>query len=212
MDKSYWEKYYREHKRPAVPSRFAAFVLKEHLRPEMRLIELGCGNGRDSVFFAHNGVSVCAVDQVEKEIQFLNDKCAHKNLKFVVGDFTRLSPCDTFDCVYSRFTLHSVSEEDELRVLRWVRNALGEGGLFCIEVRSTNDPKMQAGERISESENIVDGHYRRYIDLAVFSKKLEGLGFEVTYAEESTEFAPYKDEAPPVIRIVAVRNADGDRA
>jgi len=212
MDKIYWENYYKEHKRPAVPSRFAEFVLKNHLKPGFRLTELGCGNGRDSVFFAHNGISVYAVDQVETEIQFLNDKFTHKNLKFVVGDFARLSPCDKLDCVYSRFTLHSVSEEDELRVLRWAHSALGEGGLFCIEVRSTNDPKLQSGERISENENIVDGHYRRYINRAVFSKKLEGLGFEVIYTEESTGFAPYKDEAPPVIRIVAVRNADGDRA
>ena len=29
----------------------------------MKIIELGCGNGRDSFYFANNGLSVYSVDQ-----------------------------------------------------------------------------------------------------------------------------------------------------
>ncbi len=212
MDKQYWENYYQEHSFPAPPSLFAEFISREYVQSGMRMIELGCGNGRDSVFFARNGVLVRGIDQAETEIRFLNEKYARKNLEFVIGDFTQLVPSDTFDCIYSRFTLHSVSEEDELRVLNWARAVLNAGGLFCIEVRSVNDPKLQLGERVSENENIVDGHYRRYVDISAFSKKMISLGFEMVYAEESTDFAPYKDENPPVVRIVVAREGNKDCA
>jgi len=202
MDKTYWENYYKEHNRPAAPSLFAEAILKEYVSPGFRLVELGCGNGRDSVFFAQNGVIVCGVDQVDAEVKFLNDTYAHDQLGFVAGDFTRLDLGGAFDCVYSRFTLHSVSEEDELRVLEWAYHHLNDGGLFCIEVRSANDPKLQDGERVSKNENIVDGHYRRYVDLSAFTQKLTALSFELVSAEECVGFAPYGDEDPPVIRVV----------
>ncbi|MBI9020965.1 MAG: class I SAM-dependent methyltransferase [Verrucomicrobia bacterium] len=203
MDRTYWENYYKKHSFPAPPSLFAEFVSREHLNPGMHLIELGCGNGRDSVFFARNGVSVRGLDQVEAEIEFLNGKYAHENLEFVAGDFTRLVPSGTCDCVYSRFTLHSVSEEDELRVLKWAHSVLNERGLFCIEVRSVNDPKLQDGDRISPHENVVDGHYRRYFDLEKFKDRLIGHGLKIVFAEERTGFAPYGSEDPPVVRVVA---------
>jgi len=203
MDKTYWENYYRKHSRPDAPSLFAEFVLGHYLKPGARLIEMGCGNGRDSVFFAQNGISVCGVDQVDGEVAFLNDTYAQVGLSFMVGDFTRLNIEEVFDCVYSRFTLHSVSEEDEARVLGWAHKNLSAGGVLCVEIRSINDPKLQHGERISENENIVDGHYRRYVDLPKFRQKLIDLDFDIIFSEESPGFAPYKGEDPPVIRIVA---------
>lgn len=203
MDKAYWEHYYKEHAVPAAPSLFAEFVSTEYLEPGMRLIELGCGNGRDSVFFARKGVSVRAVDQVDEEIAFLNNSYAHEKLEFAIENFTKLKTDNIFDCVYSRFTLHSVPVEEELRVLEWANASLVEGGVFCVEVRSINDPKLQEGDRVSDCENIVDGHYRRYLDLHAFKERLLGLGFAVLFSEERTGFAPYGSEDPPVIRVVA---------
>lgn len=202
MDKSYWESYYKEHEKPSAPSRFAEFIAKEYLEPGMKLVELGCGNGRDSVFFAQHEIFVRGVDQAESEIRFLNSTYAHSFLEFIAADFTRLEADVLPDCIYSRFTLHSISEEDELRVLKWAKDSLAEGGILCVEVRSINDSKLQDGERISLCENIVDGHYRRYLKLAAVEKQLIQLGFEVVYAEESINFAPFGNENPPVIRVV----------
>jgi len=203
MDKTYWEHYYKKHAIPVAPSLFAEFISTEYLEPGMRLIDLGCGNGRDSVFFARGGVLVRGVDQVDEEITFLNNSYAHEQLEFAAENFTRLKTDNVFDCIYSRFTLHSVSEEDELRVLEWVSASLAEGGVFCVEVRSMNDPKLQEGERISDYENIVDGHYRRYFDRRTFKERLHERGFTIVFSEERTGFAPYGSEDPPVIRVVA---------
>jgi tRNA1(Val) A37 N6-methylase TrmN6 len=56
-----------------------------------KLIELGCGNGRYSVFFCKNNINVVAVDQVDSEIEFLNENYANENIEFVCDDFTNLA-------------------------------------------------------------------------------------------------------------------------
>ena len=50
-DTEYWNKYYEKNSAPVEPSLFAKYVAEE-LQPGKTLLELGCGNGRDSLFFS----------------------------------------------------------------------------------------------------------------------------------------------------------------
>lgn len=49
-NKEYWVGYYKKYPNPAEPSTFAKFCT-EYIQEGKKLIELGCGNGRDSVYF-----------------------------------------------------------------------------------------------------------------------------------------------------------------
>ena len=205
-DKEYWDNYYATHSKPAVASTFAEFIL-DKLEDGKNLIELGCGNGRDSLFFSKNGVKVVAVDQVESEINFLNENYSSENITFLTDDFTNLAKTShdiinetDFDYVYSRFTFHSINESKEERTLKWIAENLK--GLFFLEARSLNDPMFKQGENLSETENFTT-HYRRYMDLDKFAAKLESLGFEILFKIEDKDLAPYKDDNPYVIRIIA---------
>lgn len=208
-DKKYWTKYYSMHSKPIEQSRFAEFVL-DKLESGKTLIEFGCGNGRDSIYFSNNGINVVAVEQVCDEIKFLNENYANENIAFVCDDFTNLAETKSelikygkFDYVYSRFTFHSINEAKENRTLEWIKNNL-DGGLFFIEARSLNDPMFLKGEILSENENYTN-HYRRYMDLDKFTDKLESLGFEILFKIEDKDLAPYKDDNPYVIRVIAKR-------
>lgn len=200
-DKYYWEEYYKKNPNPVDPSTFAKFT-SGFLRPGKSLIELGCGNGRDSVFFANKGVRVTAVDQVETEMDYLNHKYSLYNLEFKADDFTNLNLDNTYDYIYSRFTLHSINEEAEYRVIKWISSQLNNKGLFFLEVRSINDPMFSKGERISNTENVTT-HYRRYLDFEETVNKLEKSGLNVIYQLESQGLSVYKDDDPMLIRIVA---------
>jgi ubiquinone/menaquinone biosynthesis C-methylase UbiE len=119
MDKNYWEEYYRARNAELKPSLFARYVFEQYCTSDTELIELGCGNGRDSVFFANGGLNVTAVDECESEIKFLNARYKHlENCTFLSADFSAMNDVEkTFDIVYSRFTLHSVSKEQERNTL-----------------------------------------------------------------------------------------------
>ena len=207
-DKKYWTEYYVENPEPTSPSSFAAFVLSK-LDKDKNLIELGCGNGRDSIYFAKNNLNVISVDQVQEEINYLNQNYKEDNLLFITEDFTNLSNTNSediistdFDYIYSRFTFHSINENKENKTLDWIKNNLKQGGYFFLEARSLNDLMFKQGRILSETENFTN-HYRRFMDLKKISFKLESRNFEIVYKIEDNDLAIYKNDNPYVIRIIA---------
>lgn len=210
-DKEYWKEYYTKNFMPAGPSSFAEFAL-EYLEEGNSLIELGCGNGRDSIYFFKNNIDVIGVDQVKHEVDYLNENYGDDSLLFLSDDFTNLSNAKIenkeiietkeIDYVYSRFTFHSINERKEDRALDWIEDTLNPGGLFLLEARSTKDPMYQQGRSLSETENFTD-HYRRYMDYDKILNKLKSKDFEIVFSIEDKDLAVYKDDNPYVIRIIA---------
>ena len=200
-DKEYWRKYYKKNYSPYKESDFAKFVL-QFLEKEKYLLELGCGNGRDSIFFSKNLINVLAVDQVSDEINFLNSNFSNERIKFICDDFTNLEILDNFDYIYSRFTIHSITESEEDRVLKWVFKHLYKNGLFFIESRSINDIMYNNGTKLSINENFTD-HYRRYMNKDKFISKLEYIGFKIRYSIEDKGLAVSEKEDPFIVRIIA---------
>jgi cyclopropane fatty-acyl-phospholipid synthase-like methyltransferase len=196
------ENYYKNNDKPFKPSPFAEFVLS-YIEKEKKLIELGCGNGRDSIYFAEQkDINILALDQAEAEIDFLNRNFNYDNLIFSSEDFTDLSIVEKFDYVYSRFTFHYISEEQENNVLKWIKSNLNKDGLFFIEARSIKDDLYRQGIQISATENITD-HYRRYMNLDLFIEKLKEVNLEVIYSVDSKDIAVHKGENSIIIRIIA---------
>lgn len=207
-DKKYWTEYYSKNSKPTDASTFAEFILPK-LDSNKNLIELGCGNARDSIYFAQNNLNVVAVDQVQEEIDYLNENHKEENILFVCDDFTNLVNTShdiinetDFDYIYSRFTFHSINEAKEDRTLDWIENNLDKEGYFLLEARSLNDPMFKQGKSLSDTENYTT-HYRRYMDLDKIIEKLESRNFEIIYNIEDNNLAVYKDDNPYVIRIIA---------
>ena len=207
-DKKYWTEYYSKNSKPTKASSFAEFILPK-LDENKNLIELGCGNGRDSIYFSQNNINVIAVDQVQEEINYLNENHYSENITFVCDDFTDLGntkkdliKSTDFDYIYSRFTFHSINEKKEDKTLDWITDNIKVGGYFLLEARSINDPMFKQGKNLSESENFTT-HYRRYMNLDTIIKKLESRNFKIIFKIEDNDLAVYKDDNPYVIRIIA---------
>ncbi|MGB0868775.1 MAG: class I SAM-dependent methyltransferase [Flavobacteriales bacterium] len=202
-DKAYWSQFYANQDQvPKKPSMFAEFLLtSNYIKENQNILELGCGNGRDSIYFAKNNLNVIAIDQCENTTKILNDI---NNITSYSADFTRLETMQDkdLDIIYSRFTMHSIDENGENDTLKWVFSNLKAGGLFCIEARTTKDPLCYKG--IDKGNNIWfhDNHHRRFIEADVFKGKLLQLGFEILFFEEDNGFATYKTEDPIVLRCV----------
>lgn len=203
-DTAYWNLFYASNPEIEHPSLFAEYVY-DQLDEGKTLLELGCGNGRDSIYFS-NKVDVTAIDASDKAISDLNEMYGERaGLRFLCDDFV----CTTalfqrqYDYCYSRFTIHAINEEQELNVISNVRHALKSNGLFFIEVRSVNDELYGKGKPAGKNAYIYNGHYRRFIVLEELKDHLVQNGFKIVYAEESRDFAPFGDSNPPIIRIIA---------
>ena len=49
--KNYWNKYYKLKLTPLAASSFAKYCWNNYLKKNRSILEIGCGNGRDSFFF-----------------------------------------------------------------------------------------------------------------------------------------------------------------
>ena len=201
MDKIYWNNYYKQHGKDKGISRhssFSQFCLDNFFTEKgMNIIELGSGNGRDAIFLAHHEHNVIAIDQsttaIDIEKQSLDLKVTQylhpKALDFIQEDYSQYEKIDVF---YSRFTIHSITKGDEELLLPNIYNALNSNGLFCIEVRTTQDPLCGVGEACGDNTFITDNHKRRFIDSKVFREQVKSLGFKELYFVEENNLSIYK--------------------
>lgn len=202
---AYWNQYYKNRVCPEEPSAFARYV-STLVEPGKRMVELGCGNGRDAVFFAARGLDVTAVDMSREAVAQLRRR-GIANAAFLCGDFvnSEIHRPESYDYAYSRFTIHSINRGQEQVLLNNLFRGLRPGGKLFIEVRGVNDPLFGKGKRVERNAYFYDNHYRRFIVLDELTDSLEQRGFRVEYAQERTGFAPYGNDDPPVIRVVAAK-------
>jgi bifunctional enzyme CysN/CysC len=204
---AYWNQYYKNDVCSRLPSPFAQYVATL-VEPGRQLLELGCGNGRDAVYLAGQGLRVTALDISPVAIEQLQAQ-AVPGAKFICADFVNsdIHTPGAYDYAYSRFTLHSINQNQEQLLLQRVFTGLRPGGKLFVEVRSVHDPLFGKGRQVEHNAWFYDNHYRRFIVLAELVAELERNGFLVEYAEEQRGFAPYGNDDPPVIRVVAVKPA-----
>eukprot|EP01086_Lenisia_limosa_P004848 TRINITY_DN20686_c0_g1_i1.p1 TRINITY_DN20686_c0_g1~~TRINITY_DN20686_c0_g1_i1.p1 ORF type:complete len:173 (+),score=48.62 TRINITY_DN20686_c0_g1_i1:26-544(+) len=136
---NYWSGYYATHN-IGDPSLFAQFV-SETVASSGRLLDIGCGTGRDSYHFAKSGCDVIAVDLAAEPKDAT--KCIFK--KGDMGKLEELNLENGFDTFYSRFSIHSVPEHIQAAMFKQAKELLKVGGVLCIEARSTKDPLYGVG-------------------------------------------------------------------
>lgn len=204
----YWDSYYQKRSAPIAPSSFALFCSENFLTNHCHVLEFGCGNGRDSFYFSKNH-RVTAIDESGVVVEANRVRALQEgmlSIDFIHGQFgTQLSGLPAqVDAVYSRFVIHAMPEDAEALALEesW-RLLKGKGRLF-LEFRTTLDPLMNKGERISETERKTD-HYRRFVDFSAFCNKVTNLGFSLDYTIEKRGLARFGNDDPVVGRIVAIK-------
>lgn len=203
-DSDFWNTFYKQKKTSiSKESLFARFVQK-YVQSGKTLVDIGCGNGRDSIYFNNHGLNVIGIDGSTAAFKLLQNKQT-ESLSFILGNFINDSRIfDTpIDYYYSRFTLHTINEASEDILLTNIFNNLQKGGFFFLEVRSINDEKFGQGIQVARNTFILDGHHRRFLVMNELLKKLIKLNFSIKYAEEEKGFAPFVNEDSPIIRIIA---------
>jgi len=204
----YWNTEYGRAKIPTIPSQFAAFVANELKSDEVNVVDIGCGNARDAVFFASLGKHVLGLDGSQTVIKDNIEKYYDKNteLNFNWLDLNDAVSSDFIlprkAVVYSRFFVHAIDEKAEVNFFKLLNNNLLDGQRIFLEFRTKYDANLQ---------KVADKHYRRYISVPDFSKKLNENGFQIEYSITGKGFAKYQSEDAHVCRIIAEKsiNCDG---
>lgn len=202
MQRYYWDNFYKKKKSPESETAFARFVYKKIKSLRFKIFDIGCGNGRDTIFFNKKKIQCIGLDK-SGEIIKKNKKTYNK----FANNFFKENFCNFFQkkinepfIVYSRFTWHSINYKDEKILLKFLKKNKNLIYLF-IEARTINDGIYGKGKKVGTHEYITS-HYRRFIDSKSLIKELSKF-FKILYFKESKNLAKFKKENPCVMRIMA---------
>lgn len=210
-----WDDFYRTHTF-ATESSFARFVRDYFGGRALKIVELGCGDGRDAAFFHRQGYSIVAMDRASRGIASAQRKIVDDGgaaLHFHVGDVgdpARLAeifadpilrgdgPESVPLILYLRFFLHAIPEETEAVLLKTALGSMPAGFFLAAEFRTDADAHLPKAEGV---------HFRRFIAPADMVRRLEKLGFTILHEEARFGLSVYKGEDPHLCRIVARRDS-----
>ena len=198
----YWKQFYRDNN-VTEGSPFAKFVANR-LPPQSTIVEIGCGTGRDAVFFAEHGHTVFGADRADEGVKRASAAASGRGVQahFSVVDasnrdelaaFVHNVPVSAQGVVYMRFFLHSIPLEVQELIFDEI-SRLPSGYLLALEFRTDKDALQP---------KVYGEHYRRYIAPSSVTGSLERRGFKIEFEEQGTGLSPFGDEDPHLARILA---------
>ena len=174
------------------PSDFAQICYRDFKKHRVkRLLELGCGQGRDAIFFASNGLDVHAIDSSKIAVENIYLKMREKNISLKLKHFEarRDLPFDNsyFDAIYSHMFYNMSFTDEELKFLfiessRVLRN----NGLLYFSVRSDIDVLYNKGKKIDSNIYEINGFQIRFFTKQQIKSFLSNH-FEINNIMESYE-------------------------
>ena len=108
----------------------------------LRVLDVGCGQGRDALFIARLGHAVVAVDASPNGIRALDEAATASGLRIeaVVADIRSYTPDGLFDVVLIDRTLHMLTRDDRLSTLQTLLAHVAPGGWIVIADEASNIP------------------------------------------------------------------------
>jgi SAM-dependent methyltransferase len=175
---------------PSAPARAAAEVFLEAGARD--LLELGAGQGRDSLHFARSGLRVEALDFAASGVATIREKARAAGLEHLLAavehDCGEVLPFAdaSFDACYSHMLYCMALPTPRLEALSAeVLRVLRPGGLQIYTVRSTADPDCGAGPSYGDDMCEANGFVVHYFSRDLVERLARGFDLlDVTEFEE----------------------------
>ena len=164
-------------------------ISRYHLHPEHSLLEIGCGEGRDSATVLENGFHLMATDISPEAINYCKKKMPDFESKFMVLDCLSSDLDMKFDFIYSIAVIHMlVLDEDRNGFYQFIHSHLKSDGIALIcsmgdgkyEMQSDISNAFEIQERKHESgKMMVAGTSCRMVSFSTFENELLRNGLKI---------------------------------
>jgi tellurite methyltransferase len=172
--------------------------LKETHPPSGEALDLGCGEGRNSLLLARYGYHVHAVDASSQGIQKLENYAHAQGVDTISGEVADVRTVQLathfYDAIVAVTILDHITEEEGKTVAQAIIDSLKPDGFVFIEAFTIHDPAANANrnedETISETASFVQ-HYFDEGELASWFSALEILKYEEIMKYDDSHGEPH---------------------
>lgn len=159
-------------------------ILKNKIPNDSKILDAGCGEGRNLIYFLNNGYEVYGIDQNPDAIRMLQFIIGsgyrdYPKDRFQVGDLSDLPySSGTFDYIVCSAVLHFAQSEDHFwQMMKELDRALTVDGILFI--RMTSDIGLQGHEQLPNGlYHLPDGSQRFLITEEMIQHLIEDWGYE----------------------------------
>ena len=177
---------------PSTPAKKALKIFKNN--KTNKIVELGAGLGRDSIYFAKNSIHVEALDYSQSGIKNINQKIIKNNLsnliKTKIFDVRKTLPFknNSIEGIYSHMLYCMALTTSDLESLnKEIHRILKPGGINIYTVRHTNDGDYKKGIHRGEDMYENDGFIVHFFSKNKIKSLLDGfINLETTSFEEGS--------------------------
>jgi SAM-dependent methyltransferase len=208
----YWANHYTHHALQ-YPSSFGEFVCSGALAGRS-VIDIGCGNGRDTLLFTGSRTCVIAIDSSDHAIRACDrlvksrprlasfrsicaDVLSEGVLEDAANDARKRARGGRIT-FYGRFLLHALNPDERKLFFDLLNKTSQKGDIAAFEFRSLEDEKLKKQHRYYGG--------RFFVDSGEITSNLLKNGWRVLVEASGTGFSPYYSEDPYLARVVAVRD------
>jgi SAM-dependent methyltransferase len=161
-------------------------LLKGRFTPQMRVLDAGCGGGRNLTYFLRDGYNVCGVDQSGEAIEHVRALASALAPRLPPDNFRaetveRMSfDDDSFDAVISSAVLHFARDEGHWQsMLAEMWRVLKPGGIFFARLASTIGVEEKVERLEGRRYRLPDGSDRFLVDEQMLLATADTLGGEL---------------------------------
>ena len=177
---------------PSIAAKKALKIFK--IEKINRVVELGAGLGRDTIYFAKNSIHVEALDYSPLGIKIINQKINQNNFSNLVNtkilDVRNTLPFEdnSIDGFYSHMLYCMALTTSDLENLnKEIHRILKPGGINIYTVRHTNDGDFKKGVQIVEDMYENDGFIVHFFSKNKINSLMSGfVNLETTNFEEGS--------------------------
>ena len=165
----------------------------DQLRKAKRIVDLGCGNGVNTLFLQEHGIQTISCDFSEPALNLLLMRIP--DAAVLLFDMRSGLPflSNNIDAVIADLSLHYFSFEDTTAIVREIHRSLSPGGLFICRVNALDSAmSFQGYQEIEKDYYEMDGCTKRFFTVESLGDFLSGFSIKKLYEEETWKYRSAK--------------------
>lgn len=135
-------------------------ALLDHFKPGPKVLDVGCGLGREAAYLCRYGYQVDGLDNSKEMLEWASSRYVAP--RFIYGDLrTYVSEIeyDALYCVGSSF-MYNFTNESAIRCLKCFRENLRKGGLLYLDMRNAAIFLTDKGQQRLREEGVDETVYQ----------------------------------------------------